>query len=123
MLRFTVLLWILSKLIARTIHKNPTGVRHAEGKDVSFQIRTRAGNGRYFRISDGHLTSRAGLVADPDFTFTFEDAATGFRILSAKEDKAAFLQGVHDGALQIEGDFVKVMWFQRLSELLKPATK
>lgn len=120
MLRFKFLLWMLSKLLQRTIRKQPDAARHAAGKEVSFQIRTASGVGRHYRIQDGRVTSSAGLTSAANFTLTFATAAAGFRILSAKDAKGAFLQGLHDGELLINGDFVKVMWFQRLTDFLQP---
>ena len=52
---------------------------------------------------------------------TFRDAAKGFAILSAKDGKEAFLTALHNDDLVIAGDFVEVMWFQRLTDYLQPA--
>ena len=119
MLRFKFLLWMMGKLLERTIRTKPDAARHVSGKDVTFQIRTISGTGRYYRIVDRHVTSNAGLSPSPDFTLTFSNAIAGFRILSARDAKGAFLQGLHGQELSISGDFVKVMWFQRLSEFLQ----
>ena len=51
---------------------------------------------------------------------TFRNAAKGFKILSAKNGKEAFLSALHDEDLVISGDFVEVMWFQRFTEYLQP---
>ena len=51
---------------------------------------------------------------------TFSSAAAGFRILSAKDSKGAFLAGLHDKELNLSGDFVEIMWFQGLTEFLQP---
>jgi hypothetical protein len=121
MLRFKFLLWMLTKLLRRAIRTKPDAARHVSSKDVTFQIRTTGGAGRHYRIASGRVTSSAGLEeASPDFTLTFSTGAAGFRILSAKDAKGAFLQGLHDGELTISGDFVKVMWFQRLADFLQP---
>lgn len=120
MLRFKFLLWMLEKLLGRVIRIKADAARHVAGKEVSFQIRTLSGAGRYYRIAGGRVSSRAQLVPPADFTLTFSNAAAGFRILSSKDSKGAFLQGLHDGELSISGDFVKVMWFQRLADFLQP---
>jgi hypothetical protein len=119
-LRFKFLLWMLAKLLRHAIRTQPDAARHTSGKDVCFQIRTAGGAGRHYRIADGRITTRAGLSPAADFTLTFSNAPAGFRILSAKDSTGAFLQGLHDGELSVAGDFTKVVWFQRLTDFLKP---
>ena len=85
-----------------------------------FQIQTCDGIGRHFTVRNGKLSSNAGLTSNPRFTMTFKDAANGYAILSAKDSKAAFLAALRDEHLVVSGDFVEVMWFQRLTEYLQP---
>lgn len=120
MLKFKFLLWALTKLLQRAVKRNPACARYVEGKDLVFQMQTRGGAGRHFRIKNGKVDSTAGLTQSPKFTMTFRDAARGFAILSAKDGKEAFLDALHDEDLVITGDFVEVMWFQGLTEYLQP---
>ena len=121
MLRFKVLLWLLAKLLQRATRNDPACARYVQGKDLVFQIRTQAGSDRHFTVRDGKIRSAAGQAKAPQFTMTFSDAAKGFAILSAKDSKEAFLNGLHSGDLSLSGDFVAVMWFQGLSAYLQPA--
>ena len=120
MLKFKFLLWALTKLLQRAVNKNPACANYVNGKELVFQIQTRDGIGRHFRIKNGKVDSTAGLTQSPKFTMTFRDAARGFAILSAKDGKEAFLAALHDQDLVITGDFVEVMWFQGLTEYLQP---
>ena len=120
MLKFKFLLWMMTKLMQRAIKTNPACAKYVAGKNLEFQIQTRDKNGRYFRIKDGKVSSFAGLTKTPKFTMTFENAAKGFEILSAKDGKEAFLAALGDEDLVISGDFVEVMWFQRFTEYLQP---
>ena len=122
MLKFKVLLWVLTKLLQRAVNQNPACARYVEGKELVFQMQTRSGTGRHFFIRNGKVTSTAGLTQSPKFTLTFRDAARGFAILSAKDGKGAFLAALHYEDLVITGDFVEVMWFQGLTEYLQPKT-
>jgi hypothetical protein len=88
------------------------------GKRLEFQIQTADRIGRHFRIQDGQVRSFPGLATAPQFTMTFRNAARGFEILSAKDDKEAFLAALHDEDLSISGDFVEVMWFQGFTDHL-----
>jgi hypothetical protein len=122
MLKFKFLLWALTKLLQRAVKRNPACARYVERKELVFQIQTLNGIGRHFQIRNGEVTSQAGLIGSPQFTMTFRDAAKGFAILSAKDTKEAFLAALHEEDLNLSGDFVEVMWFQGLTEYLKPAS-
>lgn len=122
MLKFKFLLWALTKLLQRAVKRNPACAKYVERKELAFQIQTQGGTGRHFHIRNGKITSMAGLIENPQFTMTFRDAAKGFAILSAKDSKEAFLAALHDEDLSLSGDFVEVMWFQGLTEYLKPAS-
>lgn len=121
MIKFKFLLWAISKLLRKAAKSNPACSSYISGKDLTFQIRTLSGIGRYFVIKNGNISSSSGLAKNPKFTMTFRDAARGFSILSAKDSKDAFLTALHQEDLNISGDFLEVMWFQGLTEYLKPA--
>lgn len=123
MLKFKLLLWLLTKLLQRAVTRNPACAQYVKGKELVFQIQTRDGTGRHFSIRDEKVGSASGLTQSPKFTLTFRDAARGFAVLSAKDGKGAFLAALHDQDLVITGDFVEVMWFQGLTEYLQPKTE
>ena len=120
MLKFKFLLWMMPKLLQRAINTQPACARYVAGKTLEFQIQTADKVGRYFRIQDGKVKSFAGLTKTPKFTLTFKNADKGFKILSAKDGKEAFLAALHDEDLVITGDFVEVLWFQGFTEYLQP---
>ncbi|MFZ6674655.1 helicase [Undibacterium sp. Xuan67W] len=122
MLKFKFLLLALTKLLQRAVKRNPACARYIAGKELVFQMQTLDGMGRHFSIKNGMVSSTAGLTNQPQFTFTFKNAARGFAILSAKDSKGAFLAALHDEDLVLSGDFVEVMWFQGLTEFLQPAS-
>ena len=120
MLKFKFLLWMMPKLLQRAINTKPACARYVAGKSLEFQIQTLDKVRRYFRIQDGQVKSFAGLTSTPKFTLTFKTADKGFRILSAKNGKEAFLDALRDEDLVISGDFVEVLWFQGFTEYLQP---
>lgn len=120
MLKFKFLLWMMPKLLQRAIDTQPACANYVRGKTLEFQIQTLDKIGRYFRIQDGKVKSFAGSSKTPKFTLTFADAAKGFKILSAKDGKDAFLGALRDDELVITGDFVEVLWFQGFTEYLQP---
>ena len=120
MLKFKFLLWAFAQILQRKIRSNPDCARYVATKRLVFQIRTDSGTGRYFVIEGGAIRSSAGLAGNPQFTFSFKDAAKGFATLSAKDSQAAFLRALGSKELTISGDFQEVMWFQGLTKYLKP---
>lgn len=121
MLKFKILLWLLTKLLRRTANNNADCARYVKGKNLVFQIQTQGGAGRHFIIENGEIRSSGGLTRAPQFTMTFRDGATGFKVLSAKDSKNAFLDALHRKDLTLSGDFVEIMWFQGLTDHLQPA--
>jgi len=121
MLKFKFLLWLMPKLMQRAINTKPACAKYVAGKTLEFQIQTQDKVGRHFRIQDGQVKSFAGLTKTPKFTLSFRNADKGFKILSAKDGKEAFLAALHDEDLVISGDFVEVLWFQGFTEYLQPA--
>jgi hypothetical protein len=119
MLKFKFLLWALTKLLQKTVKRNPACAQYIKDKDLTFQIRTAGGAGRAFTIRSGGVNSRSGLTSNPKFTLNFKDATKGFNTLSAKDGKDAFLTALRDNDLVITGDFIEVLWFQGLTEYLK----
>ena len=120
MWKFRFLLWMMPKLLQRAIKTQPACARYVAGKRLAFQIQTRDQAGRHFRIQDGQVKSSAGLMPEPTFTLNFRNADRGFKILSAKHAKEAFLAALHDEDLSINGDFVEVLWFQGFTAFLQP---
>lgn len=120
MLKFKFLLWMMPRLLQRAINTQPACARYVAGKTLAFQIQTADKVGRHFRIQDGTVKSFAGLSPSPTFTLTFRNADKGFRVLSAKDGKDAFLAALHDEDLVISGNFVEVLWFQGFTEHLQP---
>ena len=118
MLKFKLLLWILTKLLQRAVRTKPACATYVDGKNLVFQIQTTDGIGRHFTIQNGKITSTAGLTQASQFSMVFKDATSGYAVLSSKEGKDAFLTALREELLVIKGDFVEVMWFQGLTEFL-----
>lgn len=123
MMKFKILLWMLTKLMQRAVKKNPKCAAYVKGKDVTFQIQTASGEGRYFEIKNGKIHSYAGQTASPSFTFTFKTGSKGFAVLSAKDSINTFLTALKTQDLVITGNFVDVMWFQSLVDFIQPQTQ
>ena len=114
---------MLTKLLQRAVKTNPKCAAYVKDKNVTFQIQTANGEGRYFEVKNGKLISYAGQTQSPSFTFTFKNGSTGFAVLSAKDSVNTFLTALRTEDLVITGNFVDVMWFQSLVDFLQPHPK
>ena len=123
MMRFKLLLWMLTKLLQRAVKTNPKCAAYVKDKNVTFQIQTTSGEGRYFEVKNGKIRSYVGQTKSPSFTFTFKTGRKGFAVLSAKDSVNTFLTALRTEDLVITGNFVDVMWFQSLVDFIQPHSK
>ena len=114
---------MLTKLLQRAVKTNPKCASYVKDKNFTFQIQTASGEGRYFEVKNGKISSHAGRIKSPSFTFTFKNGSTGFAVLSAKDSINTFLTALRTEDLVITGNFVDVMWFQSLVDFLQPHPK
>jgi len=123
MMKFKLLLWMLTKLLQRAVKTNPKCAAFVKDKNVTFQIQTTSGEGRYFEVKNGKIRSYVGQTKSPSFTFTFKTGRKGFAVLSAKDSVNTFLTALRTEDLVITGNFVDVMWFQSLVDFVQPHSK
>ena len=123
MMKFKLLLWMLTKLLQRAVKTNPKCAAYVKDKNVTFQIQTTSGEGRYFEVKNGKIRSYVGQTKSPSFTFTFKTGRKGFAVLSAKDSVNTFLTALRTEDLVITGNFVDVMWFQSLVDFIQPHSK
>ena len=122
-MKFKLLLWMLTKLLQRAVKTNPKCAAFVKDKNVTFQIQTTSGEGRYFEVKNGKIKSYVGQTKSPSFTLTFKTGRKGFAVLSAKDSVNTFLTALRTEDLVITGNFVDVMWFQSLVDFIQPHSK
>jgi hypothetical protein len=122
--KFRILLWLLGRLLAGASRSNPEFREQLVERDLVFQLQTRDGRiARHFIVKDQRIRSVAGTVAQPAFSIAFRDAAYGFATLAAANKQLAFMQGIQNKDIQIQGNPALVLWFQGLTQLLGPRQK
>src|SRR5690554_1228445 len=120
-MKFRFLLWMLGRLMRKASHSNPAFQQQLEGKDLTFMLHTLDGKvARHFTVRNNRLESRSGVVQNPEFSIAFKDAAFGFATMQAKNKQLAFMQGIQDKNIKIQGNTMLVMWFQGLMKYLMP---
>ncbi len=123
-MKFRFLLWMLGRLMAKASRDNPAFQKQLEGRDLVFQLHTLDGRiARHFIVKDQRISSRRGTVSEPAFALGFKDAAYGFATLTAKNKQLAFMQGIQNKDIQIQGNPALVIWFQGLTKYLSPKKK
>lgn len=123
-MKFRFLLWMLGRLMAKASRDNPAFRQQLEGRDLVFQLHTLDGKvARHFIVNDQRISSKRGPAQEPAFALGFKDAVYGFATLTAKNKQLAFMQGIQNQDIQIQGNPALVVWFQGLTKYLAPKKK
>ena len=120
-MKFRFLLWALGRMMSKASKNNSAFQKQLDGKELTFMLHTLDGKvARHFVVANNRLESRSGRAPDPAFSIGFKDAAFGFATLQAKNKQLAFMQGIQDKNIQIQGNTMLVMWFQGLMKYIMP---
>ncbi|AEF20265.1 hypothetical protein [Pseudomonas fulva] len=120
-MKFRFLLWMLGRLMAKASRDNPAFRQQLEGRDLVFQLHTLDGKiARHFIVENQRITSKRGAASAPAFAIGFKDAAYGYATLTAQNKQLAFMQGIQNKDIQIQGNPALVIWFQGLTKYLRP---
>ncbi|MGP0174124.1 helicase [Pseudomonas sp. NCHU5208] len=123
-MKFRFLLWMLGRLMAKASRDNPAFQQQLEGRDMVFQLHTLDGKlARHYIVKGQRVSSKRGVASEPAFAIGFKDAAYGFATMTAKNKQLAFMQGIQNKDIQIQGNPALVMWFQGLTKYLMPKKK
>ena len=120
-MKFRFLLWMLGRLMAKASRDNPAFRQQLEGRDLVFQLHTLDGKvARHFIVENQRITSKRGLASAPAFAIGFKDGTYGYATLTAQNKQLAFMQGIQNKDIQIQGNPALVIWFQGLTKYLRP---
>ena len=120
-MKFRFLLWMLGRLMARASRDNPAFQQQLVDRNMQFQLHTLDGKvARHFIVKDQRISSKRGPASQPAFALGFKDATYGFATMSAKNKQLAFMQGIQNKDIQIQGNPALVIWFQGLTKQLMP---
>jgi hypothetical protein len=104
------------KQLART---SPKFIESIHERNFRIQIGTDLGLARQIIIQNGQIESIAGSAEKADFILQFADSEQGVKTL-VKGDPTAFMTGMQDGSIKMEGDFSLLMWFNQVAKLIPP---
>lgn len=104
------------KQLAKT---SPKFIELTHDRKVRIQISTQQGFARQIIIDQGKVDTLFGFKIEPDFNLIFKDSDHGVKIL-IKGDPTAFMVGIKDGSICIEGDHKLLVLFSKIMQLLPP---
>jgi hypothetical protein len=104
------------KQLART---SPKFIELTHDRQFRIQIGTEQGMARQFVINHGHVETVSGSAEKADFILQFADSEQGVKTL-LKGDPTAFMTGMQNGSIKMEGDFGLLVWFNQVAKLLPP---
>lgn len=104
------------KQLART---SPKFIELVHERQFRIQIGTDLGLARQIIVNNGHIDTVAGDVEKADFILQFADSEQGVKTLM-KGDPTAFMTGMQNGSIKMEGDFGLLVWFNQAAKLIPP---
>lgn len=104
------------KQLART---SPKFVELIHERQFRIQIGTDEGLARQIVVNNGHIDTLSGDAEKADFIVQFANSEQGVKTL-IKGDPTAFMTGMQNGSIKMEGDFSLLMWFNKVAKLIPP---
>ena len=104
------------KQLART---SPKFVELTHDRQFRIQMRTDLGVARQIVVNNGQIDTVSGDEQKADFILQFADSEQGVKTL-IKGDPSAFMTGMQNGTIKMEGDFSLLVWFNQVARLIPP---
>ena len=104
------------KQLART---SPKFIELTHDRQFRIEIGTDLGVARQIIVNNGHIDTVSGSTEKADFILQFADSEQGVKTLM-KGDPTAFMTGMQDGSIKMEGDFGLLVWFNQAAKLIPP---
>ena len=104
------------KQLART---SPKFVEVIHERQFRIQIGTDLGVARQILVNNGQIDTVSGDEQKADFILQFADSEQGVKTL-IKGDPSAFMTGMQNGTIKMEGDFSLLVWFNQVARLIPP---
>lgn len=116
-MKLRLLLWLMAVMYKRASRRNASMRDYLKDVERTVQFATDERNvARYLRFRDQRVSSKPRQVDAAELTIRFANAKEGFRILWAMasgKDKNAFMRGIQEQKVKVEGDPMLLMWFQK----------
>ena len=118
-MKLVLLLWAISYKMFYKSRTKATVQEHLGDKHIVFQLQTYSGwICRNFTVSNRKISSGWGRNDSADIVISFIDAAYGAEVLTSETKRLAFMEGMRDKKITLEGDLSLFMWYVELGTLL-----
>ena len=104
------------KQLART---SPKFIELTHDRQFRIQIGTDLGVARQILVNNGQIDTVSGDAQKADFILQFANSELGVKTL-IKGDPSAFMTGMQNGTIKMEGDFSLLVWFNQVARLIPP---
>ena len=104
------------KQLART---SPKFIELVHERQFRIQIGTDLGMARQIIVNNGQIDTVSGDAEKADFILQFADSEQGVKTL-IKGDPTAFMTGMQNGSIKMEGDFGLLVWCNQVAKLVPP---
>ena len=104
------------KQLART---SPKFIELTHDRQFCIQIGTDLGVARQILVNNGQIDTVSGDAQKADFILQFANSEQGVKTL-IKGDPSAFMTGMQNGTIKMEGDFSLLVWFNQVARLIPP---
>ncbi|SDB82366.1 SCP-2 sterol transfer family protein [Acinetobacter boissieri] len=104
------------KQLAKT---SPKFIELTHDRQVRIQISTQQGLARQIIIDQGKVDTVSGHKVEADFNLIFKDSDHGVKTMM-KGDPSAFMAGLKDNSIAVEGDLKMLVLFSKIMQLLPP---
>ncbi len=117
-LKLKFLLWMLGRLLKKAHKSQPEFKRQLAQDPLAWVIKTQDWAGRSYQLSEAEVTSQAGDLDSADMKLIFRTAEDAWQTLTSK-DKNAFMRGIQEGKVKVEGDPKKLFQLQSYMKYLR----
>jgi hypothetical protein len=111
-MRFSILLFVLYAVLKLASYVNRGFKKYISKFSARILIKTADGErARLFVFDKGNVSSRAGDQPEFDVALIWQDAATGFSVMTDKRKDASF-KAAAQGKLKVKGMSLYAQWFE-----------
>ena len=117
-MKFSLLLFALSQILKIASYTNSKFKKYISKAGARVLIKTADGQyGRLFVFDKGKVSSFPGDQKNFDVALVWQDADTGFSVMTNKSPDASF-NAAAEGKLRVEGMSVYAQWFENGMKLV-----
>ena len=121
-LKFSLILFGLALLLRIQAWRYPAFRERLKERDVLAQLKTRDGRqGRWYRITNGRISSGAGVRNDADVALVFKTAGLAADLLMPPVNQLDQINALKDFNLAMEGDEDAAAWWTQTMMLTQTA--